>query len=893
MSGIGMSSEERAQLAVSEFNKMRPTLTGFARALTGKHSISVVANMGATYTDEHSIYIEPPLSLADRPEHNLDFCHVQDGNGVQICAACKVSDEVLFRVYHEIAHIWGGSFADLSDADRGALLKSAIERSGVKISADTMEAIERGAHGAGVGGIIRVLSPWVQVLWNALEDARVNDRMGKARPGIARMRRASEREIIHGETERFVDGEIKMIGFGDNTPDYQAAIGLYIKASGDEFPDKMLGDVRTALMDSRVDEIVNRELPDGGTTADSLTGAVEAYLAMREHGFFGGVPPQEEEPEPDEDQDQDQDEPESEPGEPDDQDDESDASLNKDPQPSDKPEGDESEDDQHEADPDDGEGAGDPSEVPGDSDGEEDQGEAGGEGPSDVEGEDEGDGGSGESGDSDTAQSGEANSDEMTGDGTPGDTGSGFGSGTGGTKSEQGNEVDSTDPSGDGDEVPAEGGQGEASDAPGGDSTDAGGDQSGDSSQPSGETVDGEGEGEALSADDGDDGPAEPQEPPQGRVVTASDPSREVEADAPVVRPTPQSPEEIAANAEAAMKEIEAFFGHHKDDETLNAGEPDEDVEALARVLVAMTYFDILPRNVDGVRIHTYRKHVSGVEKDSGLHVDFAEGWTYEYHSRQRNFKDICGIDGDFVPSQAVIGKVVSETRAVFAENQRSKEARHLRSGRVDGRVLGKRAPIGDPRLFAKRTRPGKRSYKVVIGGDISGSTKGKALVLIKRAIMAQAEVLSRVGVPFEVWLHSAGYSRFSRYGFEMNMYVIKGANQPWNDEARKALMEIGPDAGNLDGHTVQFYRKLLDNSTATDRILMYYTDGAIPALNGLEEGKILTSEIETFKKKGYKLMCVGVFTDSPKEWGLSTVRVDGDEDLVKVVKHLEAALVE
>jgi hypothetical protein len=80
-------------------------------------------------------------------------------------------------------------------------------------------------------------------------------------------------------------------------------------------------------------------------------------------------------------------------------------------------------------------------------------------------------------------------------------------------------------------------------------------------------------------------------------------------------------------------------------------------------------------------------------------------------------------------------------------------------------------------------------------------------------------------------------------------------------------------------------------NSTATDRIVIYYTDGEMPAENKEEETQILLREIDLYKKYGITLVCVGIQTDSPKQYGLPTVRVDSDDDLVKVIKFLDEIL--
>lgn len=91
---------------------------------------------------------------------------------------------------------------------------------------------------------------------------------------------------------------------------------------------------------------------------------------------------------------------------------------------------------------------------------------------------------------------------------------------------------------------------------------------------------------------------------------------------------------------------------------------------------------------------------------------------------------------------------------------------------------------------------------------------------------------------------------------------------------------------------TVEYYRKILDHRPETDKVILYYTDGKMPAENHDEELDILQREIRICRQKGYTLLGVGIRTDSPVRHGLDTVQVDGDEDIVKVVRHLEKRLV-
>lgn len=244
-----------------------------------------------------------------------------------------------------------------------------------------------------------------------------------------------------------------------------------------------------------------------------------------------------------------------------------------------------------------------------------------------------------------------------------------------------------------------------------------------------------------------------------------------------------------------------------------------------------------------------------------------------------------------------IIQQNLNKMRIAFSENRRGRKERNLRSGKVNSKVLGRRVPIEDERLFQKRTRPGKRDYFVVLGLDLSYSTASGAIREIKSAAFAQAELLDRIGVSFEVWGHTGSLSvvggsesDYGRY-LSCDLYKVKGADERWNAQTKERLEALTPGQANLDGHTMEFYRKRLDSSRATDKLMMYYTDGHMPAENGAEEKVILERELRECKKRGYEVVGVGVGTDSPKKYGMDTVIINSVRDVPEVVKELHKRL--
>lgn len=316
-----------------------------------------------------------------------------------------------------------------------------------------------------------------------------------------------------------------------------------------------------------------------------------------------------------------------------------------------------------------------------------------------------------------------------------------------------------------------------------------------------------------------------------------------------------------------------------------NGGDVAEEME---RAVIQGLYFETPSRNIFGVREHHYGDPVEVDGYNMSQAWDHSSFLSYGYNRRQ------LGVEGDFETPETILGPALLRMRVAFSDNQRGKDYRNRKSGKVDPRVLGKRAHHDDERLFKTRVLPKKKDYFVLIGIDISGSTVGKNIMLAKRAAFAQATLCHRLGIKFAVYAHSGNYHAPSdgrRSGLDLDVYHIKDPDEPWTEAVQERLLQIGPDAVNLDGHTMEYYRKVLDTRRETHCVMLYYTDGKMPAENYDEELEILQREIRICRRKKYTLVGVGIRTDSPTQHGLDTVQVNGDEDILTVVKHLERRL--
>jgi hypothetical protein len=313
---------------------------------------------------------------------------------------------------------------------------------------------------------------------------------------------------------------------------------------------------------------------------------------------------------------------------------------------------------------------------------------------------------------------------------------------------------------------------------------------------------------------------------------------------------------------EEVEKLLKKFTGHADE---VEGEEPEFDQNLMDRAINQAEHFDTPSQRIGGLRVSRYE--------------DKEMGW-----GKGREFDDV-------VISESILAPALNRLRLVFTQNKARRNQRNLKTGKINTRALGRRAPQGDPRVFQRMTLPNKVDYFVVIGADFSGSTGGNgALQIIKEGVIAKAELLSRLNIPFAVYGHS-GTRDTTDFQLDVCIMEFKAPNEPWGDIQRKAVSQAAPFMANLDGHTLEFYRKVAQKSKATNRIILYYTDGEMPNANFEEELEILKREITNCKKLDISLVGIGVGTDSPEEHGLETVVLDSVEDVPTVIDKLREKL--
>lgn len=945
--------DEDARRAVKAFRALQPTLSAYARILTKKPSMRVeMAARDNGSTDGNKIYYRPPIALGSPVPHERRLCDKRDDTMQPACPACAIRERVLTTIYHEIAHICFDSFSTPTDRDRANLITEALKQ----VKSEYAERVKGRITLApdyvkqsyiGLAGLINEFLP---LIVNGLEDARVNRELFKARKGTKVMFDAETWHVFNeGVEQKDGDGNLIVKRWDTYPLNLQVIVGVFCKASGYDYASWFVPPVVEALDDEELTALIRR-LDTVRSVASVYQLSFPVLARLRELGFCATP---EDPDETDDDGDEESDEAEQgESGESSEQ-----PPEDSEPDPaqgegSGEGEPDESDEPSNGGEPDpdagsesgsgqpDPEGEVDPDAQPesGEADAADPEGSSGGDDPldSDAGGQDADD-----QDPSDVAEPSDGIHGESAPSGDPSDESDEEGSGQNAGDPSDESGVEDADSQDDGEL--ASGGSSEASDGEQSDDSsgglpsdsddgadDADGDEAdvpeqGNGKAPSDELRSGpdspDDRTDASGSGDGDaEGSLEQREDTPDEVGRESTPTPTKESESGHLEPdtTPEerpdldgegeSDDPIDTGADDGQGGTQVIEKEEYDD--LPMGDPDEAKaallkwmdhedkpktveetaaeEAVDRAIIQGIYFETPSRNIYGVREHRWGQPivVSGENMSvSWDHGDYLRmGWT----------KRALGIEGDFDTSEAVLGPALMRMRVAFADNQRGADARHRKSGRVDGRVLGKRAPMSDPRVFKKKILPGKKNYFVLIGVDVSGSTVGINLQLEKKAVFAQAQLCHRMGIDFAIYAHSGNYhdpSGGRGQGLDLDMYVVKERHDAWDTQMHERLFALGPDSCNLDGHSLEYYRKRLDEQVATDKILLYYTDGKMPAENHDEELEILQREIKICAKKGYTLLGVGIRTDSPIRHGLDTVQVDEEADVVKVVKHLEKRL--
>jgi hypothetical protein len=318
---------------------------------------------------------------------------------------------------------------------------------------------------------------------------------------------------------------------------------------------------------------------------------------------------------------------------------------------------------------------------------------------------------------------------------------------------------------------------------------------------------------------------------------------------------------------------VEAILGHSTNHERHRA---DQDI---AKAVKQAEHFDSPSEEIAGVH------ELDWVDDKIAHHLGMSEGEEKLFYDEAANYKVAVGL----------FNHALMRMRHLLEENKRTGHERNKKRGRVNPRSLAKRAPFNDPRVFQQTLIPKTKDYAVIIGVDSSGSTYYNDRMLNeKNAVHAQADLLHKLGIPFKIVAHTGAEIKnpvTRQNETHLIKIVVKNWNDPWNRRAIERLNRLLPVSANLDGHALEMLRKDIEKIKAEKRLIMYYSDGAMPMENFAEELKLIHRELEYCKKNKIALAAVGIDSTDPMQYGIPMVLYKGDSDIISVVEHVANSL--
>jgi len=824
----------RAFRAVRRMTDMLPMLNGILRVMTGRTDVQVRITSGVPCTDGRIVYLRPPIELGDTVAHDRKLCSRRDENSSPVCPACKQMEKVDETFFHEMAHIVFESMVQVDPAEQSALLTRVLmEHPGLKGSrlAAMQQRITEAflSNRANYMGIAQIVSPFLPTIINALEDARVNQQMYQVRNGTYHMFRAKIIETLTNGVDRLDGTTFRWSGEDENA---QVIIGCLCKASGYDPKEGQLSDnVLKALSDPTLTAEVTADAADARAVYHRSFRVLELLRGL---GFCRRPDDPEDEPEPEQSQEQ-----------------------SDEPQDSDDTESQDEE----------GEGVSEPS-PDADSEDSTDSGEPGDDDDSEPEsGDDDGDSSDDKSDDDasdddELDESGGGDDDEQQSDSSPDDADA--------DETDDGSESE-TEPS-DAEREPAPGSDGLSSD--GEDNDD--GDELGEGEEDAQPDDDEDSEVDGSSGDSSDELSDDVPEPDED-----GDAGADAGSDAPGFDQEEADERMEHSDPDTVAKLIQIFGGHDPDNQDVD---PDTERQ-LGRAIIQAEQMDEASNTVSHYNVHHFDAPTERTCKLSWHCLDpqaDADRWTRPCFDTADMYE---------VP-ESMIGRALLKMRVIFADNKKSIQTGAHRHGSI---IASKLPGVmsGNYKVFSQRRQPGRKDYFVCLALDVSGSTQGQRLINIKKMGLTMGALLNRCGVKFAIYAHTGSYIGQGTYGgqYEGDVFVIKEENDPWDERAKDRLAKLNSSGNNLDGHALEFMRKRCDRSTATDKVLLYVTDGDMPEANDQDEEVVLRREIAECRKRRYSLVGVGIATDSPRQYGLDTIQIDDPEDISLLVRELERRL--
>lgn len=235
--------------------------------------------------------------------------------------------------------------------------------------------------------------------------------------------------------------------------------------------------------------------------------------------------------------------------------------------------------------------------------------------------------------------------------------------------------------------------------------------------------------------------------------------------------------------------------------------------------------------------------------------------------------------------------------RALMSKLNRGWETGH-EFGKLDNKRLVQ-AWRAEPKVYKRREPVSELDTAVSFLIDLSGSMCGGKADLATDVVVVLAEVMAKVGIPFEIigfnsksnyhtgagggWqsAYSEHGNKYARYEC-CDMYLFKS----WDDrfhEAKKVIAHIDQHAGgnNIDGESVLYAFSRLKVRKEKRKVLMVLSDGS-PAWSGIRANGVTHTRqsVKTVESQGVTCVGIGIMDDSVRKFYPRNVVVNELADL-------------
>lgn len=220
---------------------------------------------------------------------------------------------------------------------------------------------------------------------------------------------------------------------------------------------------------------------------------------------------------------------------------------------------------------------------------------------------------------------------------------------------------------------------------------------------------------------------------------------------------------------------------------------------------------------------------------------------------------------------QADIVRITSSLERAMRARMRNRVSRHCSEGDIDMTQLVAISK-GLSKNVYKTTRKGEKMDTVVqIVIDESGSM-ATSYEETRLAVIAIAESLARIGIPFEVFGATTTESYRRDLGiFSRSNPIWYRHYKTWNDTWMKACTSISQSGhlnNNIDGETIEYAATRLASRKETRKIIISLCDGEPCGGHGsssdMQLAKHLKNVCDKVRKSGTEIYCFGINTMNP-----------------------------